>query len=145
MSRFSVGGTTDSLPTTVRGPSLFSGGSTNQPKVRRVSVVNTAATEVKLALVRATAAGSGGTGLGEIPYDGVSAAIATAVNTQQTTSPTVGTSLGTITLGAAKGSGWVWTFEDSGLVIPAGTGNGLIIICPSGTAQHIDFEFVWDE
>ena len=48
-------------------------------------------------------------------------------------------------LGAAIGSGVIWTFGENGLYRPEGTGNGVVITCPTGTAQFLDFYFVFDE
>ena len=49
------------------------------------------------------------------------------------------------TLGAAVGSGWVWTFGDEGLQIPEGTANGIGIYIPTGTGQILDYYIFWDE
>ena len=49
-------------------------------------------------------------------------------------------------LGAAVGSGVIWTFGDTGLLIAAGTANGIGVICPSGfTGQIVDYNIDWDE
>ena len=48
-------------------------------------------------------------------------------------------------LGAAIGSGVIWTFGDAGLVIVLGTANGIGIHCPTGTGQICDYYIDWDE
>ena len=58
---------------------------------------------------------------------------------------TVGDTLRQASLAAAIGSGVIWTFGDSGIVVPPGTANGIGIICPTGTGQILDYYFDWDE
>jgi hypothetical protein len=68
----------------------------------------------------------------------------TAFNTH-TADATVGGTIRQATLGAAAGAGIIWAFGEEGLLIPAGTANGIVIICPTGTGQHLDFWFDWEE
>jgi hypothetical protein len=39
----------------------------------------------------------------------------------------------------------IWTFGDSGIVVPVGTVEAVAIIVATGTGQVCDFYFVWDE
>jgi hypothetical protein len=51
-------------------------------------------------------------------------------------------------LGAAIGSGVIWTFGGGvtgGLVIPNTTGDGIGLIVATGTGQICDVSFTWDE
>lgn len=50
-----------------------------------------------------------------------------------------------MTLPAAIGGAMIWTFGDTGLIIPAGTANGIGVICPVGTGQILDYYIDWDE
>ena len=49
------------------------------------------------------------------------------------------------TVGAAAGAGVIFTFGENGLYRPEGVGNGVVLTCPTGTAQFFDFYFCWDE
>jgi hypothetical protein len=51
-------------------------------------------------------------------------------------------------LGAAIGSGIIWTFgggKTPGLIVPNTANDGMGIIIPTGTGQVCDIYFVWDE
>jgi len=115
-------------------------------KIREIGVFNTTTTAVAIALRRYTAVGTVGASLTEMPYDKASAAAAgTAVNTH-TVTPTFETgNIRVAPLGAAVGAGVIWTFGDTGLVIPVGTGNGIGISVLTGTGQICDVYFDWDE
>lgn len=144
--RVAAGGRTDVVPTTVRGPSL-NGIANKGGRLREVGVFNTTTTAVAVALVRATAAGTIGTAMTEIILD---AAVNTStpqlvVANTHTANATVTAPVRQATLGAAAGAGVIWTFGDEGFVITPGTANGVVIICPTGTAQHLDFYFEWEE
>lgn len=144
MARCSVAGRTSAVPTAARGPSLYATSGV-RPRIREVGVFNTTTTAVAVALARASSTGTQGAGLTEIcESDPTHAVIATAFNTH-TADATVGAPVRQASLGAAVGSGVIWTFGEDGLVINDGTSNGLVIICPTGTGQHLDFYIVWDE
>jgi hypothetical protein len=115
--------------------------------LREVGIFNTTSTAVAIKLVRLdTAAGTKGTALTEAehnPYG--SPPLCQAFNTH-TGAPTLGEDLGyRATLGAAIGAGVIWTFGDSGIVVPVGTVEAVAIIVATGTGQVCDFYFVWDE
>jgi hypothetical protein len=134
------------VPTTVRGPSVY-GIANKGGRLREVGVYNTTVTACTIALVRASAAGTQGTGLTEVNWDHLLNAAApqlTAFNTH-TADATVGGPIRYTTLGAANGFGAIWTFGDEGILIPPGTANGLVLICPTGTGQICDFYFDWEE
>ena len=49
-------------------------------------------------------------------------------------------------LGAAIGAGAIWTWDDGvGLDVPAGTTNGVALLCPTGTGQILDYYVIWEE
>jgi hypothetical protein len=70
--------------------------------------------------------------------------IATGFNTH-TADATVGAAIVQASLAAAVGSGVVWTWNVGELVIDNATTAGIVIICPTGTGQHLDFSIEWDE
>jgi hypothetical protein len=144
MARCSVAGRTSAVPTAARGPSLYATSGV-RPRIREVGVFNTTATAMAVALARATTTGTQGASLTAVnESDPTHAVIATPFNTH-TADATVGAPVRRAMLGAAVGSGVIWTFGEDGLVINDGTSNGLVIICPVGTGQHLDFYICWDE
>lgn len=144
MPRCSVGGRTSAVPTAARGPSLFATASSGQLVVREIQAFNTTTTACAVSIGIATAAGTVGAGLTEAnESDPTHTILGTGFNTH-TADATV-TNTRHASLGAAIGSGIIWTFGENGLVIPEGTANGVVITCHTGTGQHLDFAFVWDE
>lgn len=124
---------------------IVSGASVNF-RIKEIGVFNTTATGgFSVGIARLTTAGTPGAGLAETPLDHSSATSAcTAVNTYTSTGPTL-TDLGyRFTMGAAIGSGVVWTFPDI-LNVNAAVANGIGLYVPSGTGQICDFYFVWEE
>lgn len=154
MARFSIAGRTTIVPSAssatlcLPGFSLFAIAA-RTAKVREVGVFNTTATSCICTLVRLTLAGTPGAALVETLYDEGSVAAPSctgfAGHTANATMAT-GASIRQAMLPAAIGGGVIWTFGDTGLVIAAGTTNGIGIICPSGfTGQVIDYHLDWDE
>jgi hypothetical protein len=151
MARF-AGGWRTAGPgsTTLPVASLFASASAN-PLIYEVGVFNTTAVAVAVALRRATAVGTPGTGRDEVFIDdeGSASSGATAVATlldTHTVAPTFITgNVRVAPLGAAIGSGVIWTFGERGLRIPSGTGNGICIIPLTGTGQILDVYFEWSE
>lgn len=144
MPRCSVATRTSAVPTAARGPSLY--GTTGvRARVVEVGVFNTTTTACAVGLARASATGTQGTGLTEVSEtDDSHTIIATAFNTH-TADATVGACLRQASLGAAIGSGVIWTFGEGGIEITNATTAGLVIVCPTGTGQHLDFWITWDE
>lgn len=146
MARYSVAArSTGAGSTTLPTFSLYSPASTGGA-IREIGVFNTAAVAVILRVARFTTAGTQGTGFTEVKYDeDTPAPLMTAFDTH-TGGPTIATgSFRTAVLGAAIGSGVIWTFGDRGIVIPPGTGNGVGVVVASGTGQILDFYVDWDE
>jgi len=145
MARYSAGALTTAGSTTLPIISLYSAAAVG-PKIREIGVFNTTTTAVALRLVRLTTAGTPGTGLTEAKHDpDAVAASCTAANTHSV-GPTVADDLGyRAVLGAAAGSGVVWTFGDTGLRATVGTGNGIGVIVENGTGQACQAYIVWDE
>lgn len=137
-------GRTAAIPTTLRGPSLYAV-ATNRPDITKIEVYNTTAVACAVAVVRASATGTLGAGLTEVCIsDDVYAPLCTGFQTH-TADATVGGAIVQASLGAAIGSGIVWTWEKGKFVLDNLTTAGVVIICPTGTAQHLDFSFEWEE
>lgn len=121
------------------------GVATSGLRLVEVGAFNTTNTSCTIGLCRMSTAGTPGAGLTEADYNpGLAPALATGFNTH-TVAPTLTDAGYRAKLGAADGSGIVWTFGDGGIVVPAGTANGIGIYVPIGTGQVLDFYFVWDE
>lgn len=113
--------------------------------VTQIGIWNTTATACAFRVARITAAGTPGTALGEVPYETTDAAAdMTAANSWSADATISADSIARAQLGAAIGSGVIWTFAARGIHIPAGTANGLGIV-PIGTGQVIEFYIVWEE
>ncbi len=114
-------------------------------KLREVGIFNTTSTAVAVALCRFTNATGVGAGLTEVPYDETSSPANCTGFAGHTADGAVGSNIRHAPLGASVGSGVIWTFGDTGIIVAAGTANGVGIICPTGTGQILDYYFDWDE
>jgi hypothetical protein len=131
------------LPTTVRGPNLYA--SANDAfRVREIGVFNTTTTAFCVGVGVATALGTVAGALTEQCEDETHTPLAIA-NTSHSADATIAATIRQASVGAAIGAGVIFTFGDNGLWRPNGTGNGVVLTCPTGTAQFFDFYFVWDE
>lgn len=149
MARYSVGTrSTGAGSTTLPTGSLYAGAN-DTIHVVEIGAFNTTATACNVAVRRLTTAGTQGAGLSEIPYDpDTAAATGTGFDTHTSTGPTLTAGFySNASLGAAIGSGVVWTYGGltGGLIIPKGTGNGICVIPGVGTGQILDWYIVWDE
>jgi len=124
--------------------SLF-GATTVRPVIREVGVFNTTVNAVQVALVRFTNATGVGTGLTETAEDPADRAANATIFAGHTADGGVGGTLRIASLGAAIGSGVIWTFGDKGLVVNQATADGVGIVTLTGTGQICDCYFVWDE
>jgi hypothetical protein len=147
MPRFSAAGrTTGAGSTTLPAAGLVPGAS-NDVYVVEIGVFNTTATACNVAIRRISTAGTAGSTITSLPWDpDVTASTANLKDTYTSTGPTLTTgSLRYASLGAAIGSGIIWTFGGKGLRLPKGTGNGIVIIPGTGTGQILDVYVDWDE
>jgi len=147
MARYSGGWRTAGAgSTTLPAASLYAGAN-NDIYVVEIGVWNTTTTECNVAVRRLTSAGTQGSGQTELPWDpDTTAATGTLVDTHTSTGPTLTAGVYRwAMLGAAKGSGVIWTFAGKGLRIPKATGNGICVIPGTGTGQILDVYFEWDE
>jgi hypothetical protein len=119
------------------------------PVVVEVGVFNTTATALNVGLCRLTTAGTSSAVVGVYETDSAQAPISTPRNSHSSTGPTIsGVPIRLTDLGAAIGAGLIWTFgngPNTGIVIPAGTANGIGLYTPNGTGQVCDVYWVWDE
>lgn len=145
MARYSAAARTTAGSATLPIFSLYNSAAVNAAIVE-IGVSNTTATAVSLKVVRVSTTGTQGTALTEVTHDTVGATSACQAFNTHSVAPTI--TAGDIvacTLGAAIGSGWVWTFGSRGLSTGlAGTSNGVALV-PVGTGQACDVYFVWDE
>jgi hypothetical protein len=121
-----------------------------RPRLVQVSVFNSTATACAVALRRVTAAGtSGATQSVVYESDSAQTALATPKDTWTVAPTFVAGNIEAASLGAAIGSGVIWTFGggggSSGLVIPNTTGDGIVLSVLTGTGQICDVKFGWDE
>lgn len=142
MARCAVAGRTSAIPTAARGPSLYATAAV-RPKIKEIGVFNTTATAAAVAICRASATGTQGVGLTEIcESDPTHTIISTAFNTH-TADATVGSPVRQASLGAAIGAGVIFTFAD--FEVDSATTSGIVITCPTGTGQHLDFYIEFEE
>ncbi len=146
MARYTVGfRTAGAGSTTLPVASLVPNASVDLFLVE-VGVWNTTAVACNVALRRITAAGTSGAGQTAIPWNPANPAATATPKDTYTVAPTFTTgNYRFASLGAAIGSGVIWTFAGSGLRVPAGTGNGLVIVPGTGTGQILDVYMEWDE
>jgi len=119
-----------------------------RPVLREVGIFNTTALEVAVGLVRLTTLGTVGAAAVEVNEDDPSHTIlATVAGTHTGTAPSFTTDafIRRANLGAAEGSGVIWTFGGNGIIIPNTTGDGVGVICAVGTSQICDVTLTWDE
>lgn len=144
MARFAVSGRATIAGTSALPLVSLYATATVRPKIVEIGLWNTTANALVVALNRLSTTGTQGTGLTEIPEDDPShTALATAF-AGHTVGPTIGGELRRATLGAAVGSGVIWTFSP-GVLIDSATTNGAGIIVPTGTGQILDYYVAWDE
>jgi hypothetical protein len=145
MARFSIAGRSTVAGTTLRAVASLFAVASRTLKLREVGVTNTTSTAVAVALVRFTNATGVGAGLTEVAYDEAGPAPNGTGFAGHTADGAVGSPLRQTVLGASVGSAHIWTFGDTGILVAAGTANGIGLICPTGTGQILDYWFDWDE
>jgi hypothetical protein len=144
MARFSAGWRTTGAGSTTLPIAGLMAVAGCRARLVEVGVFNTTVTAASVALRRVTAAGTSGSTQGVVyESDSAQAALMTPKDTW-TVAPTFVTgNLRVASLGAAIGSGVVWTFN--GLVIPNTTGDGIVVSVLAGTGQICDVSLTWDE
>lgn len=149
MARFSAGARTTAGTTSRPMMSVYSAAASTGT-IREVGVFNTTATAVEIGLVRLSTTGTQGAGITAVSYNVKKPpAVCSAFTTH--TADATNTELGyRAVLGAAVGSGVIWTFGDDGLVIGILDAvelvtNGIGVILITGTGQICQTYMIWDE
>lgn len=145
MAKFSIAGRSTVAGTTVRAVASLFAIASRTMKLREVGVFNTTSTALAVSLVRFTNATGVGAGLTEVPWDEAGPAPNGTGFAGHTADGAVGSPLRYASLPAAVGGGVIWTFDGNGILVAAGTANGIGIICPTGTGQIVDYYFDWEE
>ena len=140
-----VAGRATVVGTTVRAMASLFATAAVRPKILEVGVFNTTATAVAVALTRFTNATGVGAGLTEVSLDDPSRTPVATGFAGHTADGAIGSAIRQASLGAAIGSGVIWTFGGRGLEIPEGTANGYGLVTPAGTGQICDYYIEWDE
>lgn len=146
MAVYVGGARTTAAPTaTLPAISLYATNSVNF-SILEIGITNTTAVACVVGLCRLTSAGTQGAAITEASLSQAGAANScTMVNSHTSTGPTL-VDLGyRWTLGAAAGSGVIWTFLNGELQVQASTANGVGIYCPTGTGQILDVYMKWYE
>lgn len=147
MARFAAGGVTSAGSTTLPLFSLY-GSATVNPFIYEIQMWNTTSTAVQLRLVRLSTVGTRGTAwtAGSLATDDPQVAGASATSTH-TAAPTIAADLGyRCILGAAVGSGVIWTFGERFLRVGAATTNGIgVVVEGAGAGQALSVAIAWSE
>ncbi len=144
MSQFSNGGRTSAGSTLLPIISLYAVAAAGCT-IREIGVFNTTAVAVALKLSRLDTAGTKPAALTDAEWDQDGPIALCGVHLTHTVGPTIDEEIKRLTLGAAIGSGTIWTFGGKGLVIPSGVANGIGIVVSVGTGQICDAYIDWEE
>lgn len=146
MSGFVAGGLTTAGSTTLPVVALI-GSASVRCRIREIGVFNTTSTAVALKLCRLTTAGTPGATLTAASLDPADPATSVGVlkNTYSSTAPTTSDLGFRAVLGAAVGSGFVWTFEDFELTTLVAASAGVGVLVENGTGQALQVYFKWRE
>ena len=147
MTDYVAGGLTTAGSTTLPLVALV-GSASVRPRITEIHMYNTTATAVALKLVRLTTAGTPGSTLTSDQIDDAApvASVGLLKNTYSSTGPTI-TDLGyRCVLGAAIGSGVIWTWPDAKpLVVGVAANAGIGLVVENGTGQAIQTTWCWTE
>jgi hypothetical protein len=121
------------------------GSTSGRVMITEIGVYNTTATAVDVALCRLSTAGTpGSSATTMVETEGSPAATAILKGTYSSTAPTSVVAGKRAQLGAAVGSGVIWTFPD-GLEIPATANAAVGVIVGTGTGQACVVSVSWRE
>lgn len=144
MARFAAGGLTTAGSTTLPVIAL-TGGTTVLARIREIGVFNTTSTSVALKLCRLSSAGTPGATLTAAALNSDPATAVAVMKNTYTVAPTI-TDLGyRCVLGAAVGSGFIWTFDDFELTTLAVANAGVGVVVENGTGQALQAYMKWFE
>lgn len=142
---YTVAGVTSGVgSTTLPAVSIYAPAG-NGLAIREIAVWNETNTACFYNITRLTTAGTPGSGLTEVEYaPDLRDPTATAFNAHSV-APTLGSVIRRMPIGAAVGAGFYYTWGGKGLIVPAGTGNGVGIILATGTGQLLSYHIDWEE
>lgn len=149
MARFMAGARTTAGTTARPMISLYSAAASSGV-LREVGVFNTTTTAVEVGLVRMSDTGTQGAGITAVSYNVKKPPALCTAFTTHSADATVTDAGYRAVLGAAAGSGVIWTFGDDGLSIGILDAvdlvtNGIGVILLTGTGQICQTYMVWDE
>lgn len=146
MADFAAGGLTTAGSTTLPLVALV-GSAAVRARILEIGVFNTTSTAVALKLCRLTTAGTPGSTLTAASMDPVNpeASVALLKNTYSSTAPTTSDLGFRAVLGAAVGSGFVFTFADYELTTSVAANAGVGILVENGTGQALQTYWRWRE
>jgi len=145
MRCYAASRTITTVPGATAGPQIE--GAANHPFwVVEVGVFNTTTTAFAVAMNRYTVSGTVGASILETAEDDTFTplTVATGVNSTAATLATTGPVV-QASIGAAIGAGVIWTFGKSGVRVAGAADAGMMLYVPTGTGQHFDFYWVWEE
>lgn len=144
MAHFVAGGLTTAGSSTLPVAAL-TGSATVLARIREIGVFNTTANAVTLNLCRLSTAGTPGATLTAQAMNMDPATPVAVLKNTYTVAPTI-VDLGfRCVLGAATGSGFVWTFEDFDLTTLVVASSAVGILVENGTGQALQVYFKWFE
>jgi hypothetical protein len=112
-----------------------------------VGVTNTTVTALAISLKRFSTLGTVGAVVPGVSFEENDVNVTTkgiAADTHTVGPTLVAGEIRRASIGAAIGSGIIWTFGGRGLFVPSGTANGVGLIPITGTGQICDVYFSWD-
>jgi hypothetical protein len=153
MRFYSAGRGTNAPTATLPAFSIISA-TTRAGAIRELELWNTTTNAAFVGMRKFSTAGTAGSTIDGGSYgtieDGTTITPALTVKDSYTsTAPTlVAGAIKRGAVGAAIGSGIMWTFGDIGIIVPRTSSAGAAhcgVICPSGTGQILEFAYGWDE
>lgn len=145
MARYSAGMTAAGAGTTVRPVIAILATASVRPKVREIGIFNTTSTAAVYEIVQFTG-GTAGATVTAYSHDLGNLGTPNCLAKQLWTADmnTVVKTGYRIQLGAAVGSGGIFTFGDNGISPALGSTNGIGLV-PAATGQVCEVYMVWDE
>ena len=141
----SVAGLASGIGTTLQPSVSIFAPAGNGFRIRELACWNTTVTACVYKWSRITAVGTPGAGLTEMEWDEGSLAPTATAFDAHSGNATLGGTIEYMPIGAAIGAGYYFTYGDSGIVVAAGTGNGVGLVLASGTGQILAYKIVWEE
>lgn len=142
---YTIAGKASGVGTTARPVVSVYAPAGNGFAIREIAVWNTEATACEYKIVRLTNATGQGTGLTEVEYaTDLRDPTVTAFDTHSADTG-IGSVIRYMPIGAAIGAGYYYTWGGKGLLVPAGTANGVGILLATGTGRILAYHIDWEE